>query len=243
MKKLVLASLITLAASQAAGCIIEGGGEEDAYISATWELRNIATNTPTLCPVGFDTAALYNQPTSGLGGPNAGAVIIDLFDCDDNAATSAPLPPTTYLTWIEIATRNNSQVYAKSLSAPVDVTFSDKTFSAQILNDGGYFQLAWALKGASSNAPLECAGAGVTGGVEVVATEIADPNNFNSDIYDCIDHYGVTAGYRAGTYSLSIDAFDAGNNQLGQARLNSSTINRQNAVTMLGTIEIPITGR
>lgn len=242
MKKLVLASLITLAASQAAGCIIEGGGEEDAFISATWELRNIATNTPTLCPVGFDTAALYNQPTSGLGGPNAGAVIIDLFDCDDNAATSAPLPPTTYLTWIEIATRNNSQVYAKSLSAPVDVTFQDRTFSAQILNDGGYFQLAWALKGASSNTPLECSGAGAAD-VDVIATEIADPNNFNSDVYDCVDHYGVTAGYRAGTYSLTVEAVDTGNNRLGIQTISSSTINRQNAVTMLGTVEIPITGR
>ena len=53
----------------------------------------------------------------------------------------------------------------------------------------------------------------------------------------------MTAGYRAGTYSLAIDAFDAGNNQLGRATISSSTINRQNAVTMLGTIEIPITGK
>ena len=104
MKKLVLASLIALAASQAAGCIITSGDDtgSDAFISATWQLRSEATNTQATCPPGFDTAALYNQPVDANGN-NAGPVIVDLFNCADGAGTSAPLAPTTYLTWVEIA--------------------------------------------------------------------------------------------------------------------------------------------
>lgn len=245
MKNLVLASLIALAASQAAGCIITTGdddGGEDAFISATWSLREEATNNNNVsCPPGFDTAALYNQPVDANGN-NAGPVIIDLFDCAAKAGTSAPLPPTTYLTWVEIANTNNTQVYAKSLSAYVDVTVSDKTFNTQILVDGGYFQLAWDLVGASTNDPLTCATAGVDGGIEAVATEVGTPSNYASDIFDCEDGSGITAGYSEGAYTIKVDAFDAANNQLGGAPALNGNIQGPNAVTNLGSIEIPITG-
>jgi hypothetical protein len=238
-----MTSLIALAASQAAGCIITSGDDTgDAFISATWQIRSEAQNIEVGCPPGFDTAALYNQPVDANGN-NAGPVIVDLFDCAAKAGTSAPLPPTTYLTWIEITDHNNTNVYAKSLSAYVDVTVSDKTFNAQILDDGGYFQLSWDLIGAQTNAPLSCASAGVTGGIEAVATEVANPNNFASDIYDCEDHTGITAGYTAGTYTIRVDAFTTGNQTLGGVDLTNKTILDRNRVTDLGTIQIPITGR
>lgn len=246
MKNLVLASLIALAASQAAGCIITTGdddGGEDAFISATWSLREEATNTNNIpCPPGFDTAALYNQPVDANGN-SVGQPIIDLFDCVAGSGTSAPLPPTTYLTWVEIANTNNTQVYAKSLSAYVDVTVSDKTFNTQILVDGGYFQLQWDLVGAQSNASLTCGQAGAAGGVSLVGTQVSNPSNSNEDLFDCEDHYGITAGYTMGTYTVSVAALNAQDLSIGTApEITNAVIGEANAVTNLNTVQIPIDG-
>lgn len=244
MKQLVLASLIAVAASQAAGCIITSGDDDgdDAFISATWQLRSEASNSTVPCPPGFDTAALYNQPVDA-NGTNAGPVIIDLFDCVDGAGTSAPLPPTTYLTWIEIANTNNTQVYAQSLSAYVDVTVSDKTFNTQILVDGGYFQLQWDLVGAQSNAPLTCATAGIGGGrpagIQLQAF-VASSTESSADIFDCEDGYGITAGYVEGDYEVLVDAIDP--DPVGSAPTINASIAAPNKVTNLGTVTIPING-
>jgi hypothetical protein len=243
MKRFVLASLIALAASQAAGCIISSGddGGENAYITATWSVRSEATNSEVTCPPNGTTAALYNQPVDGNGN-NAGPVIIDLFNCSDKSGTSAPLPPTRYLTWIELANDNNTSRYAQSLSAYVDVTTSDKTFSAQILVDGGYFQLAWNLQGASTNAALSCAQAAADG-VEAIGTLVSNPNVSNSDIFPCEDHSGITAGYTQGTYTVSVAALNTADQSIGTApALTNRTIEAPNKVTDLGTITIPITG-
>jgi hypothetical protein len=237
--------LIALAASQAAGCVITSGdddGGEDAFISATWKLRSEATNSDATCPPGFTTAALYNQPIDANGN-NAGQVFIDLFNCEANAGTSAPLPPTTYLTWVEITNDNNTSVYAQSLSAVVDVTVSDKTFNTQILVDGGYFELAWDLRGAATNSTLSCAQAGAAGGVEAVGTQVSNPNNSNSDIFDCEDGRGVTAGYTTCQYTVSVAALNASEQSIGTApELTNKTIEAPNKVTNLGTITIPIDG-
>lgn len=244
MKNLVLASLIALAASQAAGCIITTGdddGGEDAFISATWSLREEATNNNNVsCPPGFDTAALYNQPVDANGN-NAGPVIIDLFDCAAKAGTSAPLPPTTYLTWVEIANTNNTQVYAKSLSAYVDVTVSDKTFNTQILVDGGYFEVKWGLvDAANNNAPISCAAAAADG-VETIGSLVSNPSMANSDIFDCEDERGITAGYTEGTYTVSVHALNASDQQLGDSVvLDNRVIEAPNLVTDLGTVMVPI---
>jgi hypothetical protein len=240
MKNFVLASLIALAASQAAGCIITSGDDgEDAFVSATWSLRSEATNSEATCPPGFDTAALYNQPVDG-NGANNGPVIVDLFDCARKSGTSAPLPPTTYLTWVEIANHDNTAVYAKSLSAYVDVTASDKTFNAQILVDGGYFQLQWGLVDSGSNAPLTCAAANADG-VEAIGALVSNPNVSNSDIFDCTDNYGVTAGYTEGNYTVSVHALNAADQQLGNSVvLSNRAIQSPNKVTDLGTIMVPI---
>jgi hypothetical protein len=244
MKRFVLASLIALAATQAAGCIISSGddGGENAYITANWTLRNEATNTTAPCPPGITTAALYNQPVDAAGN-NAGSVIVDLFNCSDGSGTSAPLPPTTFLTWVELANDNNTSVYAKSLSAFVDVTVSDKTFSTQILVDGGYFMLAWNLQGASTNAPLTCAQAGAAGGVSVIGTQVSNSSNSNEDLFNCEDRRGVTAGYTMGTYTVSVAALNAADQSIGTAaELTNRTIEAPNRVTDLGTVTIPITG-
>jgi hypothetical protein len=241
MKKLVLGSLIALTATQAAGCVIESGGD-DAFITANWTFRNEATGTTTGCPAGFDTVALYNQEVTASGSP-FGSPIIDLFDCAAGSGTSAPLPATLFKSWIEVTDHNNNSVYAQSTEAYVDVTVSDKSFNAQILNDGGYFFLAWNLYGASSNADLSCAQAGAAGGVEAIGTDVSDSSNSNSDQFDCEDLANYTAGYRAGTYTVSVAALNAADQGLGTpTNLTNKVIGTHNAITNLGTVEIPITG-
>jgi hypothetical protein len=244
MKPFVLASLTALVVSQAAGCIITSGDDtgDDAFVSATWQLRSEATNTTAPCPPGFDTAALYNQPVDSNGNNN-GQVIIDLFDCAAGSGTSAPLPPTLYKTWVVIANHDNTSQYATSLSAFVDVTTSDKTFNTQILVDGGYFQMQWLLNGSQSGNPLTCAQAGASGGVEAIGTEVSTPSNSASDIFDCEDGYGITAGYTAGTYTVSVAALNSSMQSIGTApTLTNKRIEMPNKVTDLGTIMIPITG-
>jgi cysteine-rich repeat protein len=213
----------------------------DAVIAASWELRNIVTNTATACPTGFDTAAVYSQPVNAAGAP-AGPVIVDLFDCAAKTGTTSPLPAARYLVWIEITNNANTSVYAKSLSAYVDVTVSDKTFSAQILNDGGYFQLAWLLRGANTNNALTCAQAGASG-VESIATDVSTPTNSASDIFQCDAGRGITAGFSAATYTVSVAALNNANQSIGTApTLTNRVIAPRNAVTDLGTLTIPITG-
>jgi hypothetical protein len=244
MKNLVLTSLIALAASQAAGCIITSGDDtgEDAVISATWALRSEASGTEAPCPPGFNTAALYNQPVDANGN-DVGEPFIDLFDCARKSGTSAPLPPTTYLTWVEITNDNNTSLYAQSLSAYVDVTLEDKTFNTQILVDGGYFQLQWDLRGATSNSSLTCAQAGAAGGVSLIGTQVSNPSNSNEDLFDCEDKYGITAGYTMGTYTVSVAALNAADQSIGTApELTNKVIEFPNKVTNLGTVNIPITG-
>ena len=242
MKNFVIGSLIALAATQAAGCVITSDNTTDAYITANWTIKSLATNTAATCPPGFDTAALYSQPVDSAGN-NVGSPIIDLFNCSDKRGVSAPLSPGLYLSWIEIANNNNTSVYAQSTSAYVDVTTSDKTFSAEILTDGGYFQLAWNLVGASSNAKLSCAQAGAAGGVESLATDVANANNAASDQFNCEDGSGITSGFLAGTYTVSVAALNAQDQAIGTApALTNKTIQAPNKVTNLGTVTIPITG-
>lgn len=242
MKRFVLASLIALAASQAAGCIIESGdddGGDFALVSATWSVRSAVTDADVGCPPGYDTAALYNQPVDANGN-NAGAVVVDLFNCTDKAGTSAPLNPGLYLTWIEIANHDNTDVFAQSLSAFVDVTVSDKTFNAQILADGGYFQLAWGLVDSQTNAALTCAEAGADG-VESVGSLVSNPNAANSDIFNCEDESGITAGFAEGNYTVSVYAVNSANQQLGDAVvLDNKVIQGPNKVTDLGAVMLPI---
>lgn len=245
MKNLVLGSLIALTASQAAGCIIESNDPpEDAYITASWTFRNEASGTTTGCPAGANTVALYNQATDGAYcdplDPGAGDTCIDLFDCVAGSGISSELRPTEYLSWIEVTTGTGGSVYATSASAYVDVTVQDKSFAAQILNDGGYFQFAWQLYGATSNNDLTCAAA--PGGVDLTAT-VSGGSFSNSDVFDCADGSGITAGYPAASYTVSVSALNNADQAVGVApEITNAVILDRNRFTNLGTVEIPITG-
>ncbi len=222
-------------------CQLEGGGG-DALLSVNWTFRNIATGAATACPSGFDTVALYSQEVTSTG-DLIGSPIIDLFDCAAGSGTSAPLAPSFYKAWIEVTNTNNTSTYARSTEAFIDLTVSDKSFSTQILNDGGYFLIAWNLVGGSTSNPLTCAEAGASGGIDVIATDINDSSNSAEDLFDCETGQSYTAGFQSGTYTVSVAARNASQDPIGTApTLTNKVIASPNLVTNLGTVEIPITG-
>jgi hypothetical protein len=188
------------------------------------------------CPTGYDTAALVNQPID-VNGNDVGQPIIDLFDCAAGAGTSASLPATTYLTWVQITDHSGANVYAKSVPATLDVTDVDLTYNTDILDDGGYFAFAWNLT--RGGAPTTCSAEGVEGsqsGVELTAT-VSGGTQAATDQFNCDDGQGVTSGFPAGNYTVSIDAF-VGATAAGTAPAINSSIQDRNAVTNLGTVNI-----
>lgn len=244
MKNLVLGSLIAIAASTLGGCIIESDNScpvESGNMTANWTIKSAATNTAEACPAGYPTAALYSQRINP-DGSLVGQPIIDLFDCDCNTGTTQ-LDPGIYLEWIEIATDTNSQTFAKSASARVDLTNGGPaSFSAQILEDGGYFMLTWGLIGKNSQASLTCAQAGADG-VSLIGTEVNNATNSNEDIFTCNDHQGITAGYVAGNYTVAATALNAADQNIGETQTKTATIGDRNAFTDLGNVVIPILGQ
>jgi hypothetical protein len=239
MKKLVLFGLII--ASAASGCIISSGddGGNAATITAHWDIKQV-NGTHLTCPPTYDTAALYSQEIDANYN-NVGPPVIDLFNCDAFTANSAPLNPTTYYSWVAIETHDGSQTYASTVSAYVDLTTTDQTFSADIYDDGGYFQMAWQLTRASTGAPILCADVADINGVESVSTATTGSSQAIVDQFKCSDHYGVTSVLPEGTYTVSIDAINHASAAIGTAdTLTNKSIVGPNKVTDLHTITIPI---
>lgn len=248
MTRLALAFVTATLVSQTAACVVEtrgrdhGGGSADvATISARWAFRNMADGATTPCPAGFDTVELLAQPVGDSGAP-LGDPNVDLFDCAAATGLSTDLPPGVYQAWIEVRSHDLQALYAQSLSQVLDVRQADESFSTDILNDGGYFQLSWDLVAASTNRPLDCSQVSGVDSILAVSTSMADAHRVYDDRRACADHAGVTAGLLQGTYTITIDAM-AGDRSLGAATaLTNQTIAGQNQVTPLGTITIPIDG-
>lgn len=244
MKNLVLGCFVAVVASQATACVIVDDDDpiEAASIRAQWSFENIATGQTTGCPAGFNTVALNSQEVD-LDGRPIGPLIVDLFDCGAKTGRSAPLAPSVYQTWIEVTNASGSETYASSLSAIVDVIDTDKTFTASILNDGGYFSLSWDLVGEATNERLACSEVPGIDAIEAISTSVTTPTNAATDQFTCSDHFGVTGGFLQGAYTVSITALE-NDLALGEpVTLSSKTIGDRNAVTDLGHVEIPIAGR
>jgi hypothetical protein len=236
MNKLALLALLG-----AVGCVPyeeDPYYEEDALITGEWSFLNIATNSTTGCPAGFGTVRMISQAVDNRFSP-VGEPYIDLFDCRDGRHTSAFLPPDVYQVWLEVVTDNNGSLYAQSTSKIVDVIERDATFSAQIINDGGYFLLDWQLRGASTNQTLSCSG---VDSVEILSTLVGETEAIG-DKFRCGDGSGLTAGLLNGSYTLSVAALDASDRAIGTAPAQTNkAIRDRNQVTDLGLITIPIEG-
>lgn len=244
MKKLVLFSLIVAAASQAAGCIISSGDDDGDVprITSTWDIKSI-DGTNLGCPTGYDTAALYSQQIDEVTGVDIGTPVVDLFDCVAGVGTSAPLDATTYYSYVAIENDSGSSTYATSTEAFIDLVDTNKTLHADIYDDAGYFQVSWQLARESNGNPLLCADVSNIDGVETISTEVGNPSNAASDIFDCTDHFGITSPLPAGTYTVHVDALNSAMQSIGDAPdLTNKTIQDLNRVTDLHTITIPIAG-
>ncbi|MCX5746830.1 MAG: hypothetical protein NT062_30525 [Proteobacteria bacterium] len=216
------------------GCIIDAQEADVANITAQWSLRDLGDlNHPTACPVGFTTAALVSQRVDVEGRP-VDDLVTDLFPCDDSFGITDRLAADRQRVWLEIRSDDGGRRYASSTSAYVDLGGGSATFEAVILNDGGYFQLAWNLVGQQSNQPLTCNE--VVGGVGAVTTVATNAENSVMDTFACEDHGGVSSGLLAGPYTVSLAAAH-------HTTLFATAILDRNAVTDLGSITIPIEGQ
>jgi len=245
MKKLVLGSLLLAAvASQTTGCIITSD-EELATINAEWSFHNVSpsgTLSPSNpCPAGYDTVVLHTTEVDALNQP-FGAPIVDLFDCPDMRHLSAELDPGVYQAFVSVE-NDAGGLYAKSLAAIVDVVDSDKTFRAEIVQNGGYFELGWDLVDQLTNAPLGCPDVPEIDAIGLTAT-IANGSDFVADDFDCIDgekFTTFTSAAPAGTYVVRVQPVDRGGVPLGPgATFNNKAMGDRNAVTNLGIAVLPI---
>jgi len=244
----LLATVSTVLASQvlASSCVIEvsslesDGTGEVAAISARWSLRNMIDGAVTDCPAGFDTVEVITQAIDGSGAP-VEEPTVDLFDCRHGAGISSALVPDIYQVWLEVRSHDLSELYAQSLSQVLDVRRLDQQLYADILNDGGYFQLSWDLVGASSGQPLGCSQAGLDT-IATISTTIADPRRAYDDAFTCESHAAVSGGLLQGSYTITIDAVAARRSIGRVASLTNQVIYGQNRVTDLGHILIPING-
>lgn len=237
MKKLVFGSLFALAASQLVACV---ASDDTARITVGWEFKEFP-NTTTSCPAGFPTIAHYNQPLDEITLAPVGQPIIDLYDCVDGSNFTDSLPPTTIQSWVESTDDSGASVYAQSTSVILDISAQNQAFDVAIFHDAGYFQFGWDLVAASNGAPVSCAQAGADG-VEIIST-ITGTTDAVTDQFNCEDGGAITAALLAGTYEVSIDAFQDGAGALGAPfNLSNRVINAPNKVTDLGIVDLPIDG-
>lgn len=252
MTKLALMlATATLMAAQAA-CVIHtddrghgggggggggGGSVEIATIDARWSLRNMVDGAVTRCPVGFDTVEVLAQAIDAdgvpLDDPN-----VDLFDCATGAGRVTDLLPDVYQVWLEVRSHDRAQLYAQSLSQVIDVRTADQTFSTDVLNDGGYFQLSWDLVGGATRRPLTCAQAGIDG----VRATSSSSSRIYEDRRACDDATGISEGLLQGPYTLTIEATAAGTTHGSLVLPTTVTIAGQNRITDVGTVSIPVVG-
>ncbi len=207
-------------------------------VAATWKIGPVGGNTIG-CPSGYDTIALTSRLLDGSGQPTSTAVT-DNFTCTQSSGTSSPLQPGKYQVSIAVTNATTLATYATSLPATLDLTIADQQYNTQIYTDGGYFQLAWTLVGATSGQTLTCAQAGAPT-VEVISTKSGTSTAYD-DKFDCTAGQGITQGLPAVVYTVNVGANNAQNQSLGNLTLNNEQIASPNKVTALGTVAIPIQG-
>jgi len=234
-----------------ATCSTEGA---QVTTTASWSFASIAFNgagtdtvaTPTGCPGGqFDTAAVISQATDANGAPigncdahsASGTCFIDLYNCTDMTGTEL-VPAGSYIQWVSITNADGTQVYADTISVPIDLT-ANNSIAVTILDDGGYFRADWQLQDTATSAPLDCATAGADG-VSIDST-VAGSSAAVADTFSCDDLGGVTGGIPQGSYNLSLQALNANMAALGPATtFNAKPIGVQNQITDLGTVTIKV---
>jgi hypothetical protein len=230
---------LVITAAMLSGCIFVSESDNNAQLTAHWELENFVGSTITNCPAGFDTATVISQPVDNQNNP-IGAPIFDLFDCAVRAGTVS-LPPGPYQISVSIETDGGSEQYAESIPQIIDLTYNDGSYDTTIFNDAGYLQTAWNFVGDTSNQPLNCSQF-TSDGVRSVATNVTTPTMSFTDMFTCDDLGGLTSPLPAATYNVEIQAFK-GEQVIGSApTLPNVVVDDKNAVTNLGTVTVRMSG-
>ena len=245
MKKLALGSL-TLAAlvSQTTGCIITSDDPDDfATITADWSFRSVnaagSLSPENNCPAGFPTVALHSQELDGNDRP-VGPEVVDLFDCIDGRNFSDELLPGVYETFIRVTSDSGLNLYAESLPEIVDVRVNDVTIDPLIVDNGGYFAVAWDLREEGTNAPLECRDVAGIDGVEIAST-LSGTTQAVTDIFDCEVGSSFSAPVMEGNYVISMAVLNTAGNAIGQPEtLNNKVMRDRNQVTDLGVVMLQV---
>jgi hypothetical protein len=253
MKNLVLGSLLLAAlASQTTGCIItsddDDGGGDFATINAEWTFRTVnpqgQLSPPNSCPNGFATVALHNQEVDPVTGRDVGVPFVDLFDCAAMRDFTDVLPPGVYETSLSVTSDGGSQVYADSISQITDVTVDDKTFTTEIIDNGGYFKFGWDLRDRPTSAPITCRDLAASDGVGVTSTLTSNSAIFVADDFDCVDgeiFYVFTDALAKGTYNVAIQPINGSSAAIGPSVvLSNKSIGDRNAVTDLGVVTLDV---
>jgi cysteine-rich repeat protein len=212
------------------------------YITANWSVGCVAGDTACTpgCPTGYDTATVVSQRLDSAGQPT-GQPLLDPFNCADGTGKTAALTAGKYQEYIAITDHNGTMTFAQSLLDDVDITTADGNFTEKILIDGGYFQVAWTLAGQATGTPLTCAQAS-TSTIDVKTT-ITGPVTIADDLFTCADGVGITGELMAGTYNVSITAYNASMQATGfSAAQTNKVVMDRNMVTDLGTVQVNITG-
>ena len=238
----MLAALV----SQTTGCIItsDDDPEDFATINADWSFHTVnpsgQLSPPNACPPGFDTVELHQQEIDASDRP-IGQEIVDVFDCVDMRNFSDPLPPGVYETFISITSDVGGTIYADTLAAAVDVRTTDATFSADIVDNGGYFKVAWDLRRQGTNAALDCRDVAGLDGIEIAST-LSGTTQAVTDIFDCEVGVDYSAPVMEGTYVIKMEALNTAGQAIGAGQtLNNKVMRNRNQVTDLGlvTLQIP----
>jgi hypothetical protein len=218
---------VSLLAALLGGC---GGDDADSvFVNATWSFRSVASNTALPCPDTFTKVELH------VGDH------VTTFDCADGMGRSDAIPKGTYDAFLTVTNDDASQLYATSTPGELDLTLSDRTFSRQFLTDGGVFHAGWTLVD-KQGSPVDCVTANATT-IVIEAVDESDPTIDNIDELDCEDGEGYSFGYPAGSYRVTLEAFDADDLSLGITDpADGQVITPPNGITEVGTLALTISG-
>jgi len=261
MKHLALTTLI--ASSALGGCVIydknddhhHGGGDDGGgggvgtqLLTAHWEIKNVATQSVTNCPAGFNTGNIITQEVDDTGN-YVGRPQNDLFLCDDHI-DSILLPPAKYLVSVAIENRdadaNLLDTFTVSLADEIDLTHNDATYTTQLLADGGRLTFGWDLVD-SAQKPLTCDALG-TGTLGSIVTDVADATHVVDSVLDCADTYVPVVGAKAltgdieltkGDYTVQIQA-TKDNAPFSNAVMKTVTMKDRDDLQDLGNVTLVI---
>lgn len=240
MRRLVLILGVALVASQAAGCIISSGDDDDTgdlgFIKADWDFSTAAGGTLN-CPATFQTAKVEARGTENID---------DLFDCDAFTGTSPDGHIIgNYDVKIIIAdidgAGNELDRYGESLTFDVDLVPGDVLVDETFIDDGGRFILTVDLT--DGGAATTCAGGGVDA-IGITATGTG-ANVFTDDI-PCGDAEAggaISTPALSDTYaSVALQSLDAAGNPTGATATNipNVTLGEPNDYQDLGTADVEI---